>query len=227
MTLAYIAFMAAIKHTNVDYVVDTLQEYNIGTYIIGLENAEGVHSETEGEHFHFLVEMSPEDYHKFAKRVFIDKFKLRGRATKGKPRQYGKLTKIDNLEKMKAYTVKDSNVRTNLNDEQLEKVKETSFKKIDIVSDAKKTLQYLDTIQLEAWHHEDSNWLNMEVCATNFDTLGKEIVQFTLGNDMSVPTGCAIKSYIKQFIIANKFINNDIKARLLYKIIEVRNPFRY
>jgi len=56
---------------------------------------------------HFLVDMSDKDYQAFAKRVFIDKYKLRGRATKDKPRQYGKVKKINSIKKALAYTIKE------------------------------------------------------------------------------------------------------------------------
>lgn len=117
-------FMAHIPHENIDYVEETLKGYDIGQYIISLET-------TKYEHMHFIVEMTIEDYHRFSKRVFKDKFKLRGRAIKGEPRQYGIIKKIENIENAKAYTVKDGNVRTNLDQAELEKYLEQSFKKAE------------------------------------------------------------------------------------------------
>ena len=61
--------MCHTTYEMVDYLEDTLKEYNIGTYFIGYE-------EKPYEHFHFLVEMENEDYVKYRKRVFIDKLKL-------------------------------------------------------------------------------------------------------------------------------------------------------
>jgi len=117
-------FMAHINHEHIDYVEETLKNYDIGLYLIGLEK-------TDYEHLHFLVEMEDKDYHKFSKRVFKDKFNLRGRATKGAPRQYGKIKNIEDIEKAKAYTVKDGNVRTNMKDEDLQKYLDKSFKKVE------------------------------------------------------------------------------------------------
>lgn len=117
-------FMAHINHEHIDYVEETLKNYDIGLYLIGLEK-------TDYEHIHFIVEMEEKDYHKFSKRVFKDKFNLRGRATQGAPRQYGKIKNIEDIEKAKAYTVKDGNVRTNMTEEDLQKYLDKSFKKVE------------------------------------------------------------------------------------------------
>lgn len=120
--LKWMAFMAHIPIENADYIEATLKEYDIGGYIIGIE-------ETPYHHFHFIVEMTENHYHNFSKRVFKDKFNLRGRATKGLPRQYGRVKEIQNLERLKAYTLKDGNFRTNMTEEQIQKYIDISFKK--------------------------------------------------------------------------------------------------
>lgn len=117
-------FMAHINHEHIDYVETTLNNYGIGKYIIAME-------ETTYQHMHFIVQMTDEDYHKFSKRVFKDKFKLRGRAIKGEPRQYGKIHNIEDIEKAKAYTCKDGNLRTNMTDEEIKKYIDSSFQKED------------------------------------------------------------------------------------------------
>lgn len=127
--LPYQAFMGAIKHTHREEIKEILQEYNIGKYIISNEISKDSHLETNGEHLHFVVEMSNEDYHRFSKRVFIDKFQLRGRATKDKPRQYGKVSKIKNIEKMKAYSLKDGDYISNLDPKELDQLYQQSYKK--------------------------------------------------------------------------------------------------
>lgn len=117
-------FMAHINHEHIDYVETTLNDYGIGKYIIAMEK-------TDYEHMHFMVQMSDEDYHKFSKRVFKDKFKLRGRAIKGESRQYGKIHKIEDIEKAKAYTCKDGNIRTNMTEDEIQKYIDASFEKED------------------------------------------------------------------------------------------------
>lgn len=129
MELVWHAFFAAIRHEHFDDVLSILLMYDVGRYIVSREKSDGSHADSDGEHFHFMVEMYPTDYTRFAKRVFIDRFKLRGRATVGHPRQYGKVKNIENVELMQAYTVKDGNVVTNLTSEELDALKARSFKK--------------------------------------------------------------------------------------------------
>lgn len=142
-TLQYHSFFAAIKHTEADHLFNILMEYNIGTYIIAREIANGAHEETQGEHFHFVVEMSTTDYHKYAKRIFKDKYKLRGQASKGKPRQYGKVKQIENIEKMKAYVMKDDNYTTNMKVEEIKKLTEIAFKKDEVRSKREELIEQL------------------------------------------------------------------------------------
>lgn len=125
--LEYIAFMCAVHHINFQYLEDTLKEYDIGLYLISAETTNDAHKETQGQHFHFLVQMTDKDYHSFSKRVFKDKFKLRGQAKDGKPRQYGRVKKIEDLERMGAYTIKQGNIRTNMTEKQLEAYKKITF----------------------------------------------------------------------------------------------------
>jgi len=125
------AFYAAIKHEKKDEVLKILLEYDIDKYIIGLEIAKSTHSESQGQHMHFLVQMYPKDYTRFSKRVFIDKYGLRGRALEGLPRQYGKVKNIENIQKMMCYTVKDGNLMTNMDPDTIEELIKQSFKKED------------------------------------------------------------------------------------------------
>ena len=114
--------MCHTELSNFNYLESTLNEYSIGGYVIA-------HEVEPYSHFHFLVEMTEQDYTRFRKRVFIDKLKLSGKATSGNPRQYGKVANIDDFDKMLSYTVKDSNIRSNLSDELLNDAIDKSFKK--------------------------------------------------------------------------------------------------
>ena len=73
MSQKWMCFMAHIPHTEKEYIKEQLSSFK---YLFGMETS-------EYEHFHFLVEMSDKEYHSFSKRVFKDKYKLRGRAIKG------------------------------------------------------------------------------------------------------------------------------------------------
>lgn len=123
----YIAFFGSIPHSDISYCLTTLLEYKVTDYIIAMEIAQG-HKETSGEHLHFLIKTDDEKfYQNYCKRVFIDKYKLRGRSQTGLPRQYGKVNHIKDIDKMIAYTIKDEKYITNISD--LTKYQELSFKK--------------------------------------------------------------------------------------------------
>lgn len=140
------AFFGAIKHEHKDEVVDILKQYDIGLFIVSLEVSQDSHKATDGQHMHFYVEMSPQDYTRFAKRIFIDRFKLKGKATKGESRQYGKVQKIENVQRMKAYTVKDGNIVTNMSEGELELLKNISFKKQDKEDEFEKLMEEMTRI---------------------------------------------------------------------------------
>ena len=126
----YIAFFCALPHTEVDYLEQTLQEYDSVTeYLIGMETSKDTHQDTSGQHFHFFTDMDSKDYHRFSIRVFRNKYKLRGQATKGKSRQYGKIKEIHELDRMAAYTLKDNNIRTNMQQNVIKKYQDISFEK--------------------------------------------------------------------------------------------------
>jgi len=151
----YQFFMCHIHHDHFDYLEQTLQEYEIGEYIIGAEITPG----TGIHHFHFLVEMTKYDYAKYSKRVFIDKFKLRGRATKGAPRQYGKVKDIHSLDKAAAYSMKDGNIRTNMSQERISKLAELAYeKKTD--DTLAKLIEYVDDniMKLKDYENEPMNY---------------------------------------------------------------------
>jgi hypothetical protein len=124
-----IMFMAHIPLKDISNVVTTLLGYSsVKRYMVCGEDK-------PYEHIHFLVEMSKTDYSAYAKRVFIDKYKLRGRAKKDLCRQYGKVKKIDDIYGAMCYTLKEGNEKmryTNLDPKIIKKLLEDSFKKEEI-----------------------------------------------------------------------------------------------
>lgn len=105
----YIAFFAAVTHTkeNETFMVESLKSYDIGEYLVVKETSENSHKLTNGEHYHFLVQMKNEDYIRYRKRVFLDHFKLRGKAKNGLGRQYGKVNYLKDPDRMAIYMCKD------------------------------------------------------------------------------------------------------------------------
>lgn len=225
----YLAFMGALEHSHFDYLENTLKEYDIGSYIVSAEVSSTSHEATKGQHFHFLVEMTDQDYTRFSKRVFIDKFKLRGRAVKGLPRQYGKVKQIENLEQMKRYTVKDGNFRTNLTDTEIQELVENSFQK-----DEKKKIQdELMEILLEQFHNLEwfdvrygiKDSLDYDECSRNYIKITRFVITWYLDKDMRPPPPSTYKSICINFIHKLKKYVNEDKAVILIALMDIRNPF--
>lgn len=225
----YLAFFAAINHAHADYLIETLTEYNIGTYIVGMEITQESHKETNGEHFHFMVQMEDADYHKYAKRVFKDKFKLAGRATKGCPRQYGKVKHIENLERMKAYTVKSKNIRSNMDQAELDHIIELSFEREDKLKLKDEVFQALDKVVLKEWFTDDEHGvyerMHMESCWHNYHGLSIAVIKYFIEADKSVPAPSSIKRYLIDYIQMGIKAPWVQRAKLLHVMMDIRNPF--
>jgi hypothetical protein len=108
------AFMGHVAHTEIENLKMEMEKFE-AHYVMSAEV--GAY-----EHFHFLAKITEKQYYNFCKRVFKDKYNLRGRAINDKPRQYGKVTKIKDLSKMMAYTLKDKNYITNMTQEEIEAI---------------------------------------------------------------------------------------------------------
>ncbi len=140
----WIACMAHIKHAERDYIKKYI-ENRYTDYIIAYENSAKV-----GEHIHFMLwSEDPKDYSRLVQNVFKNKYRLRGRATKGLCRQYGKVKEIEKLEKMMSYTVKDKNVDykvgDNLTKEDVATAISNSYKREDNLGKLNKIMQeYID-----------------------------------------------------------------------------------
>lgn len=229
--MIYLAFFCACFHTEFDYLETRLKEYDIGNYIIAAETAvTGVHPSTDGQHFHFMVEMETDTYHRFSKSVFTDKYKLQGRARNGVGRQYGKVTQIENIEKMKQYTVKNNNLRTSLSPEEIATLIEKSFIKEEKKSIENELMEYLGELKLRKWvvlidHriHESFDLCQLN-CGLNYTSLTKGVIQFYLDKTMRVPPPALIKSYIKHFC-SQLSLDMDNKCKLLMQLMDIRNPF--
>lgn len=143
--LPWKGFFAAIRHEFKGDVFDLLNEYKIGGYIIGYEVTEGAHVETDGQHMHFVVQISSHDYHNFSERL-KRKYNLRAKALKDKPRQFGALTKIEKLDKLKAYTIKDGDFKSNLSEKELKELSGMAYRKETIHTQWEKLVKHLDCV---------------------------------------------------------------------------------
>lgn len=122
----FIAFMVRIKHKRLKDLT-TLIERHGGKdtrWLLALEK-----DKADREHFHGIVFMEDEEYDK-VQRHFREVWKLNGTARNGKTKEYGRVRKIKNKNKMLSYTVKDGNVETSTNwDIDLEEYISASYKK--------------------------------------------------------------------------------------------------
>ena len=165
--IEYIAFYAAINHSteNEKYLIDCLKSYDIGSYLIVREVAENAHKLTNGEHYHFLVQMNNDDYTRFRKRVFLDHFKLKGRATKNQSRQYGKVNYLKDPDRMAVYMMKDNNVvESTFTEGQLESWYQQSFKKSEQRTYKDELTNYVKEHLEVNWHKDEEYDIFCKIC---------------------------------------------------------------
>lgn len=98
-----------MPHKDIDMFEDDLKKY-CDKYVIGLETCRGAHKETNGEHFHVAAEIDNETYLKYKNNIYNKKYKLRGKALSGLPKQYGQVNDVRDKTRMMAYTLKDKNI---------------------------------------------------------------------------------------------------------------------
>ncbi len=233
---SHLAFFGAIPHSQIDYLNEVLQEYSIGEYVLCGETTTDAHKETQGEHFHFVVQMSLKDYHKFSKRIFIDKYKLRGVAKKGLPRQYGKVKVIENLAKMKAYTVKGGDkalIRTNLSCTELDALILESFqneeKNQQHQQHKQQLFSVLDTVDCRSWFQETSSMSARDTfsrdCCSNYHQLEFALILFYIKIDKSPPANSIVKSLLIEWVRLCSKYSWTQRAEIIHRMKDMRNPF--
>ena len=205
MTTQWIACMFHIHQDEYDYIESTLLDYDIQGYIIG-------HEIVPFSHYHILFQGTNQIYNAFSKRL-IEKYNLRGKAGKDQTRQYGRISKIKDLEKLKSYTVKDGNIRTNLTEEETKKIIETSFKKAN-------TLSLIDEIgtQLSELHNETN------ILTSTFTEHFKEpsfrwIIKQLIKKKHFKINKSILKNILLKAIIFNNHIPENLKTLKILDII--------
>lgn len=142
-------FMAHLPVDEFDELEDEVKLFSTD-YLIAHECA-------DYSHYHFMVKITDTEYHNFSKRIFRDRYALCGRATKGNPRQYGKIKKVKDEELAMAYTLKDGNYRTNMDEEYIQTIIDKSFKKKDKDTDKQKLFKYLDGFNFREKHKDHAD----------------------------------------------------------------------
>jgi len=120
-----------INHSRIDDVIAMLEKHNTEKYLVGMEICSGDgHAQTNGEHMHFILHIKPVDF-KNLKEKMRRTFNLAGKNNKQNKPYYGWMKKdIRDIDKLRAYTVKDKNIRSKgYTDKELEEIIESSFPK--------------------------------------------------------------------------------------------------
>lgn len=157
-----------------------LQQYPIGDYIIARETDPYIH-------YHIYVEMDVADYNAFIQKKVRKDWKLRGRATTDKPKQYGKVKEIKKPDKMLAYTLKQGVYISSYSEDYLQPFKDLAFTKDRATNDRdfkKKILEALDS-------EFESMLIGSDFAFTD-KFITKAIIKYHLKNNIEIRT----KSYL-------------------------------
>lgn len=207
MSLKWISCMFHIPLSEYDYIQDTLLNYDIAGYFIG-------HESTPYSHFHILFEGTNKIYNAFS-RILVEKYDLRGKATVGLARQYGRIKQIRDIERMKQYTVKDGNVRSNIPQETLDEYMKSSFKVQDI-----RSMQICISDELDDLS-DFSNYITKE--NDKYDNyliskIKKKIIEISLEKKYKL-TKSALNNFVGYYLTYSKIINRSTKIFLLNQLL--------
>lgn len=126
------AFYYGVRHDNFDDIVTTVKSYlhADSKYLFSKETTPNGHAETDGQHIHVVCQMSATQYTNCT-MVIKRRYKLNGDRRSGQTGQYGKVRSIKNIDTMLAYCMKDGDFITNIEPDQVEKLKQLSYQKVE------------------------------------------------------------------------------------------------
>lgn len=208
----WVSFYVELKWSEKEVFNDFMEKllkYNVGKYVVGKEVEETSHKETGGEHIHICCQMSEEEYHRFAVTVLRQKMKLRGRAIAGFCRQYGKVKHIRSLEKMKAYTMKDGNIVTNLDEEELIKLKAQSYKKENHITEFWKMVDYVNDNMKS---HTDGYINDIDEGKARRLVVEYMIINNDKEHNLKTPTRSQIDNVVKSYVMYRSGLTQDEKV---------------
>lgn len=128
----YIAFFIKTSKTNLETLEELILKYDeVVEYLIAFEQA-------PYDHYHFLINTNDKTYNAIIAKLKKD-YELVGRArtvaNQKFGKEYGRVSKINNLGKMLSYTVKDKNFKTNMEKSIIDKAIKNSFHKVPSIID--------------------------------------------------------------------------------------------
>lgn len=129
MESKYIAFYVDLPHKDFTQLTDKIvSHYTIDKYLITAEKSK----KQQIEHYHFLIYCTQNTYAAIMQKLKSD-YSLCGKAGKDGRRAYGKMRKIQNLERLKIYMLKDWKeyklIKTNIDKDKIEQLHALSFKR--------------------------------------------------------------------------------------------------
>ena len=211
--------MCHIGRQNIDLLETEIRDnYETRYYIIACENDVNDKNATY-DHFHFMVEFSSsQEYHNFCQKIFKTKFDLKGQAGRkgtkdeGRPKQYGKVSKIKEVEKACSYTVKScvdfpEFLRTNMGQEDIKIIMEKSFKKKDRDKQIIKLLDILEKGLKDKLH-------SLSMCSQNkIDNILGLIYETIIDKDFDISMSkTSINSLFEKFVRSTSLLNLKQKA---------------
>ena len=101
----YSAFFIACKKADFDMVAQAVIKENPTFFLVCSEISPQAHQDTSGHHVHVLATITDVQYRRIIHHLKAP-LNLRGRATEGQSRSYGKVKLIRDILKMGAYTLK-------------------------------------------------------------------------------------------------------------------------
>lgn len=205
--------MAHIPLSEFNYLEEIIQEYNVVKYLIAYES-------TPYEHYHFVIEYKDDpdkNYHNFCKRVFKDKYKLRGQAKKNQPRQYGCLKKVENLERMCAYTIKEGNFKTNMDQQDIDSYIRISKETTKYNNFREKLLQHLFN---KSYNNPTHSFFYSAETDSLEQKVKKEVIQYYLENMDTHKNVKLTKSFVEniylEYLVKNTKISIEDKKDAIY-----------
>jgi len=131
----YSAFFVACPKSKFQFVCDVINQEKPEHFLVCSETSLTAHKDTSGHHVHVLASLTDKQYRRIIHNLKQD-LNLRGRATEGSSRSYGKVKMIRDLFKMGAYTLKqqdpDAVIYTNFPDSVVQDMIAASYLKDDL-----------------------------------------------------------------------------------------------
>jgi hypothetical protein len=213
--MEYYAGMFHIEKTEYDHIEKTLiEEYSVGGYLIG-------HEAKPYSHFHILAQFPNKKLWTNYQKHLIERYHLRGKPKNGKPRQYGAIKTIRDLEKLKSYTIKDGDYRSNLSESDLKQYFDKSFKKENDKTFCDELIEHLDNIKEDIFKKKHIIISTSAVSAQSRtiyedEIIKKLMIQYALTQGVKT-SRIKVQNWYTQYIERTDRLTQEQKLDYLYK----------